>query len=261
MGRLAVCQGAPAGSQRPVAQVTVGDPWIRGTVPQQMSTGAFMQLKSATDAKLIEARSPVAGVVEIHEMKVENNVMRMRAVPSVALPAGRTVELKPGGYHVMMMDLKQQMKDGDVVPMTLVVESGGKRVGAPEDLVQILGYKGKINKGFSEAMMTKVDLIIATGGQGVVRRAYMSGTPAYAVGAGNATMIWDETAKQELNKAAFNTMRSKTSDFGSGCSADGNLVIHESIFDSLLKQLVQEGGYPSDSLGLNLESLLKGLAA
>jgi periplasmic copper chaperone A len=109
------------------AQVTVGDPWIRGTVAQQMSTGAFMQLKSATDAKLIEARSPVAGVVEIHEMTMENNVMRMRAVPSMMLPAGRTVELKPGGYHVMMMDLKQQMKDGDVVPLTLVVESGGKR--------------------------------------------------------------------------------------------------------------------------------------
>ena len=109
------------------AQVIVSDPWIRGTVPQQMATGAFMQLKSAKDARLIEARSPAAGVVEIHEMKMENNVMRMRAVPSLALPAGRTVELKPGGYHVMMMDLKQQMKDGDVVPVTLVVESGGKR--------------------------------------------------------------------------------------------------------------------------------------
>jgi copper(I)-binding protein len=109
------------------AQVTVGEPWIRSTVPQQMSTGAFMQLKSAKDAKLIEVRSTVAGVVEIHEMKMENNVMRMRAVQSVVLPAGRTVELKPGGYHVMMMDLKQQLKEGDVVPVTLVVESGGKR--------------------------------------------------------------------------------------------------------------------------------------
>ncbi len=124
-----------------------------------------------------------------------------------------------------------------------LMRAGLKRVGAPEDLVQILGYKGKINKGFSEAMMTKVDLIIATGGQGVVRRAYMSGTPAYAVGAGNATMIWDETAKQELNKAAFNTMRSKTSDFGSGCSADGNIVIHESIWEDALKELVAVGGY------------------
>lgn len=86
-----------------------------------------MQLNSAKDAKLIEARSPAAGVVEIHEMTMENNVMRMRAVPSLALLAGRTVELKPGGYHVMLMDLKQQMKEGEVVPVTLVVESGGKR--------------------------------------------------------------------------------------------------------------------------------------
>lgn len=109
------------------AQVIVSDPWIRGTVPQQVTTGAFMQLKSAKDAKLVEARSPVAGVVEIHEMKMENNVMRMRAVPSLALPAGRTVELKPGGYHMMLMDLKQQMKEGEVVPVTLVVESGGAR--------------------------------------------------------------------------------------------------------------------------------------
>jgi sulfoacetaldehyde dehydrogenase len=124
-----------------------------------------------------------------------------------------------------------------------LMREGLKRVGAPEDLVQILGYKAKINKGYSEALMTKVDLIIATGGQGVVRRAYMSGTPAYAVGAGNATMIWDETALQDLNKAAFNTMRSKTSDFGSGCSADGNIVIHESIYDAALKELVTVGGY------------------
>lgn len=124
-----------------------------------------------------------------------------------------------------------------------LMREGLRRVGAPEDLVQILGYKAKINKGISEALMTKVDLIIATGGQGVVRRAYMSGTPAYAVGAGNATMIWDETAAQDLNKAAFNTMRSKTSDFGSGCSADGNIVIHESIWDAALNELVAVGGY------------------
>lgn len=124
-----------------------------------------------------------------------------------------------------------------------LMREGLRRVGAPEDLVQILGYKAKINKGISEALMTKVDLIIATGGQGVVRRAYMSGTPAFAVGAGNATMIWDETARQDLNKAAFNTMRSKTSDFGSGCSADGNIVIHESIWEDSIKELVAVGGH------------------
>ena len=110
-----------------MAQVTVTDPWVRGTVPGQMATGAFMQLKSATDAKLVEARSPVAGVVEIHEMALENNVMRMRAVPALDLPAGRTVELKPGGYHVMLMDLKHQLKEGEMVPVTLVIDAGGKR--------------------------------------------------------------------------------------------------------------------------------------
>ena len=109
------------------AQVTVTDPWVRGTVQGQMATGAFMKLQSAKDARLVEASSPVAGVVEIHEMTMQNNVMRMRAVQALSLPAGRAVELKPGGYHVMLMDLKQQMKEGDVVPVTLVVESGGKR--------------------------------------------------------------------------------------------------------------------------------------
>lgn len=109
------------------AQVSVTDPWVRGTFAGQMATGAFMKLQSARDARLVEARSPVAGVVEIHEMAMENNVMRMRAVPSLALPAGRAVELKPGGYHVMLMDLKQQMKQGETVPVTLVVETAGKR--------------------------------------------------------------------------------------------------------------------------------------
>jgi len=109
------------------AQVTVTDAWVRGTVAGQMATGAFMKLQSAKDARLLEAASPVAGVVEIHEMALENNIMRMRAVPALPLPAGRTVELKPGGYHVMLMDLKQQMKEGEVVPVTLVFETAGKR--------------------------------------------------------------------------------------------------------------------------------------
>ena len=84
-------------------------------------------------------------------------------------------------------------------------------------------------------------LIIATGGQPMVRAAYSLGTPAYGVGAGNSTMIVDETAN--IEEAARNTRLSKTSDFGSGCSADGNLIIEASIFDRLLKQLHVEGGY------------------
>jgi copper(I)-binding protein len=110
------------------AQVSVKDAWVRATVAQQQATGAFMQIVSAKDAKLVEAKSPVAGVVEIHEMAMVDQVMKMRAVPSLELPAGKAVELKPGGYHVMLLDLKGQVKDGDVVPLTLVVEGrDGKR--------------------------------------------------------------------------------------------------------------------------------------
>jgi len=110
------------------AQVQVKDPWVRATVPQQTATGAFMQLSSPTDVRLVSVSSPVAGVAELHRMTMENNVMKMRPVSAIELPAGKGVELKPGGYHVMMMNLKGQMKEGDMVPLTLVVEGkDGKR--------------------------------------------------------------------------------------------------------------------------------------
>lgn len=110
------------------AQVSVKEPWVRATVPQQKATGAFMQIVAAQDARLVEARSPVAGIVEIHEMAMVGDVMKMRAIPGLDLPAGKAVELKPGGYHVMLMELKGQVKDGDTVPLTLVVEGkDGKR--------------------------------------------------------------------------------------------------------------------------------------
>lgn len=105
------------------AQVTVKDPWVRATVPQQKTTGAFMKLESNEDARLVAASSPVAGVVELHEMAMEQGVMKMRAIPSIAVPAGRGVELKPGGYHVMLMELKGQVKEGDTVPIVLTFEA------------------------------------------------------------------------------------------------------------------------------------------
>lgn len=117
-----------AASPWALAQTTVADPWVRGTVAQQQATGAFMKITSAQGGKLVAASSPAAGVVEIHEMSMSGNVMKMQAIPELALPAGKTVVLEPGGYHVMMMELKQQMKDGDIVPLTLVVEGkDGKR--------------------------------------------------------------------------------------------------------------------------------------
>ena len=113
-----------------------------------------------------------------------------------------------------------------------------EKEGAPADILQCLT---KVNIPMSQALMARGDLIIATGGQPMVRAAYSSGTPAYGVGAGNSTMIIDETAN--IQEAARNTRLSKTSDFGSGCSADGNLIIEESIFDKLVAQLQVEGGY------------------
>jgi len=109
------------------AQVQVKDPWVRATVPQQKATGAFMQLSSSQDTRLVEARSPVAGVVELHEMVMEKDVAKMRAVPGIDLQAGKGVELKPGGYHVMLMDLKRQLKEGESVPITLVFEGSNKK--------------------------------------------------------------------------------------------------------------------------------------
>ena len=82
--------------------VEVKDAWVRTSVPGQMATGAFMKITSKEGAKLVGASSPVAGVAEVHEMKMEGNVMKMNAVAGgLELPAGKTVELKPGGYHVM----------------------------------------------------------------------------------------------------------------------------------------------------------------
>jgi copper(I)-binding protein len=110
------------------SQTSVKEPWVRGTVAQQKASGFFAQLSSAQGGKLVAASSPVAGVVEIHEMAMDGNVMKMRAVSAVDLPAGKTVELKPGGYHVMLMDLKQQLKPGESVAVRLVVEGkDGKR--------------------------------------------------------------------------------------------------------------------------------------
>jgi len=108
--------------------VQVQDAWARATVANQSATGAFMKLTAPAATRLVEARSPIAGVVEVHEMKLEGDVMRMRAVSALPLPAGQTVELKPGGYHVMLMDLKAPVKAGDSVPLTLVFEGAdGKR--------------------------------------------------------------------------------------------------------------------------------------
>ena len=106
--------------------IEIKAPWVRGTVAGQTATGAFMEVTSKAGATLVGAASPVAGLTEIHEMKMDGGVMKMRAVRSLAVPAGKTTELKPGGYHVMLMDLKRPMTTGDTVPITLVFEGPDK---------------------------------------------------------------------------------------------------------------------------------------
>ncbi|MFC5521564.1 copper chaperone PCu(A)C [Polaromonas jejuensis] len=99
--------------------VEVRDAWVRSTVAGQKGTGAFMKITSRERAQLVGISSPVAGVAEVHEMKMTADVMTMRALPVLDLPAGQTVELKSGGYHVMLMDLKQPLPKGSQVPLTL----------------------------------------------------------------------------------------------------------------------------------------------
>ncbi len=109
------------------AQTRAVEPWARGTVsPAQKATGAFVQLRSPDTARLVSASSPAAGRVEIHEMSMDGGVMKMRQITGLDLPAGKTVELKPGGFHLMLMELKAPLKPGDSVPLTLIVERAGK---------------------------------------------------------------------------------------------------------------------------------------
>jgi copper(I)-binding protein len=110
------------------AQVEVRDAWVRGMVETQKATGAFMRITSQSPARLVGAQTPVAGVVEIHQTTMEGGVMRMRPVEAIELPAGKAVELKPGGYHVMLMQVPRVLKEGETVPLTLEVEGkDGKR--------------------------------------------------------------------------------------------------------------------------------------
>ena len=109
------------------AQVTVKDPWVRGTVASQKATGAFMQLTTTEAVRLVEARSGAAKIVEIHEMRMEGDRMMMQAVPGLDLVPGKTLELKPGGYHVMLIDVVKPLNAGDKVPLTLVLEGKDKK--------------------------------------------------------------------------------------------------------------------------------------
>ncbi|MHC6225030.1 copper chaperone PCu(A)C [Pseudomonas sp. X10] len=105
-----------------LAETTVSDAWVRASVPHQQATGAFMTLTASSDSKLLSVASPVAKTVQIHAMTMNGDVMGMKEVASVDLPAGKPVSLDPNGYHVMLMGLVNQVKEGEQVPLTLTIE-------------------------------------------------------------------------------------------------------------------------------------------
>ena len=130
---------AATGQVQPVAPVEVRDGWIRPAVPGQSGTGAFMKLTAPSGSRLIGISTPVAGVAEVHEMKLDGDTMRMRAVKGgLDLPARQTVELKPGGLHVMLMDLKQPILKDTVVPLVLRFEDA-KGVQSSQELKLSVG--------------------------------------------------------------------------------------------------------------------------
>lgn len=126
MKNLLLAMLLAAAASAALAQVDVRDAWIRATVPSAKSSGLFMRLTSKQDAQLVGVRSSVAGMAEIHQMKMEGQMMRMHPVDVVDLPAGRTVDLAAGGYHIMLMSLKRQLKEGETVPVTLLFRKAGK---------------------------------------------------------------------------------------------------------------------------------------
>ncbi|MDR0672055.1 MAG: copper chaperone PCu(A)C [Zoogloeaceae bacterium] len=115
------CCFSAAQAETPLVRAT--DAWVRATVPGQSATGAFMTLYSDAPMKLVEVRSPLAAVTEIHEMRVdENGVMRMRAISQLDLPAQKATPLKPGGRHIMLQALKKEARAGERTTLTLVLE-------------------------------------------------------------------------------------------------------------------------------------------
>ena len=141
IGVLGLFSGLSATATAQVAEVK--DAWVRGTVAAQRSTGAFMDITGKRDVRLVGVASPVANAVELHNMSMKDGVMRMAPVEGIDIPAGNTVKLAPGGYHVMFMGLKQQMKPGDRVPLTLTFEFADKKRESLELSVEVRDISGR----------------------------------------------------------------------------------------------------------------------
>ena len=137
-----LCMGVSLPFATSAQSVDVKDAWVRGTVPAQKGTGAFMEITGKSAVRLLSAESPVAASVEIHHMTMEKGVMKMSPVDGIDIAAGKTVKLAPGGYHVMLIGLKQQMKPGERVPLKLTFELADKKREAVELAVEVRDLAG-----------------------------------------------------------------------------------------------------------------------
>lgn len=193
-------------------------------------------------------RQKSIGVIEDIPEKGITKYAKPAGVVAALIPSTNP-ELTPPGIGIYALKCKDAVifsphpsSRRTTSEMVDVMRATLRKLGAPEDLFQCVE---RPSIPLSQELMSICDVTVATGGMPMVRAAYSSGKPAYGVGAGNSTMVIDETA--DIVDAARNTRLSKTSDFGSGCSADGNLVVADSIYDRFLQQLQTEGGYLANS--------------
>jgi sulfoacetaldehyde dehydrogenase len=189
---------------------------------RQKSVGAIEEIPEKGIVKYAKPAGAIAGL-----LPVTNPVVTMVGMAINALKCRDAVIFSP-----------HPASKRTAIETTRILRAALKAQGAPGDLIQCIE---KPSIPLAQELMSICDLTIATGGAAMVRAAYSSGKPAYGVGAGNATMVIDETAN--IVEAAANTRISKTHNNGSGCSCDGNLLVDESIYDKFLDQLQKEGGY------------------
>jgi sulfoacetaldehyde dehydrogenase len=186
------------------------------------SIGIIEELPEKGIVKYAKPAGIIAGL-----LPVTNPVVTMVAMAINSIKCRDTVIFSP-----------HPASKNTALEVTRILRAALKAEGAPEDIVQCIE---KPSIPLAQELMSICDLTVATGGPAMVKSAYSSGKPAYGVGAGNATMIIDETA--DIAEAAMNTRISKTHNNGSGCSCDGNVVVEDSIYDRFLEQLQKEGGY------------------
>lgn len=148
--RISLAVGAMAvmiaAQPAPAQTVEVKNAWVRGTVAGQSVSGAFMDITSRTPARLVAASSPAIKDVQIHNMKVEGGIMKMYQVDGVGLPAGTTVKLAPGGYHVMLMNLRQPLAQGQRIPLKLTFERADKQRETIDVQAKVRDVKGEAQK-------------------------------------------------------------------------------------------------------------------